>query len=342
MADLSQIATSTRDSIGRYFSLVSALPSAILVAWAVLLVESGAWSGRPDPVAAVRGFAGLGISGVAGLGLASLVLGIVLHPVQFAFVQFLEGYWGVSPLGRRLRLVRIRHHWERLDELRAESDRLAEQISRLADRRAMMAPPQSGRVDRLLVDLRATKQEVDRVVSMSPANRPGAVMPTRLGNILRYYEWNVGRAYGINTVITVPFLSRAAAPGDMEYVNDQRSQLDLAVRMVIVSFIATGLGVLFLARHGLWLLVALVPYTAAYVTYRGAVVAAGEYGRALGVLVTLNRVELYDRLRLEPLADTDEERGRNVDLMLFLEHKAVARRSLKYREEPPPVAQGGA
>jgi hypothetical protein len=48
-----------------------------------------------------------------------------------------------------------------------------------------------------------------------------------------------------------------AAPGDMDYVNDQRSQLDLAVRMSIVAFMATGLTVLFLARHGIWLLVAL-------------------------------------------------------------------------------------
>lgn len=339
MADLSQIVADTRDSIGRYFSLVSALPSAMLVAWTVLIVESGAWSGRPDAQAALRGFAELGIGGAAGLVLVSIVLGVVLHPVQFAFVQFLEGYWGVSRLARRLRYLRIRHYWDRLEGLRAEAGRIEEQISELKERRRWATDTAKSRI---LLDLYAVQQEIDRVTAMVPASNPGAVMPTRLGNVLRYYEWNVGKAYGVNTVTTVPFLSRTAAAGDMDYVNDQRSQLDLAARMVIVSFIATGLGAVFLARHGLWLLVALVPYTAAYIAYRGAVVAAGEYGRALGVLVTLNRFELYDRLRLEPLADTNEERRRNVELMQFLEHKAVVTRSLKYREETPPVAQGGA
>jgi hypothetical protein len=49
-------------------------------------------------------------------------------------------------------------------------------------------------------------------------------MPTWLGNVLRSYEWQVGKPYGIAAVTAVPFLSRTATPGDMDYVNDQRSQ----------------------------------------------------------------------------------------------------------------------
>ncbi|WP_433275407.1 hypothetical protein ACQPZA_29575 [Pseudonocardia xinjiangensis] len=334
MADLSQIASSTRDSIGRYFSLVSALPSAMLVAWTVLLVDSGAWSGRPDLAAAVRGFTEIGIGGATGLVLLSLVLGVVLHPMQFAFVQFLEGYWGISRFARRMRFMRIQYHWDRLRRLDEKSGRIDGQIEDLQERQNHVREAELERLDRSIIELDSVKQEIDRLRAMAPTTAD-AIMPTRLGNVLRRYEWNVGKAYGIAAIHTVPYLSRVAAPGDMDYVNDQRSQLDLAVRMVIVSFAATGLAVLFLARHGLWLLVAVVPYLAGYVAYRGAVVAAGEYGRALGVLVTLNRFELYDRLRLEPLVNTDEERRRNEDLMSFLSHESVRGRSMKFQLPNP-------
>ncbi|GAA5162062.1 hypothetical protein GCM10023321_47070 [Pseudonocardia eucalypti] len=343
MADLSQLGSTAKDSIGRYFSLVSALPSAMLVSWVVLLVGSGAWSRQPDLNAALRTFGELSVGGGAGLILASLALGAILHPVQYAFVQFLEGYWGISRLARRMRFIRMKHHWKRLRDLRLESMRLADQIVN-TDQIPKDAPDGDRiRTERALIELHAVRQEINRVTAAAPPNLD-AIMPTRLGNVLRYYEREVGRPYGITTVTAVPFLSRTAAPGDMDYVNDQRSQLDLAVRMSIVAFIATGLTVMFLARHGLWLLVALVPYAAAYLAYRGAVVIAGEYGRALGVLVTLNRFELYDRLRLPPVLSTEEERRRNKDLMRFLEHGSVMERSLAYRavelDQGPAPGQG--
>jgi hypothetical protein len=342
VADLSQIASTAKDSIGRYFSLVSALPSGMLVAWVFLLVGSGAWSGQPDLEAAFRAFGELGVGGTAGLVLASLAVGVILHPVQYAFVQFLEGYWGVSRLARRMRYLRIKSHWDRLDNLRTEAARIADQIDDIRRRWRRASEEDRPRLERALIDLHAVRQEIKRVTASAPPNDPGAVMPTRLGNVLRYYEWQVGKPYGIATVTAVPFLSRTAAPGDMDYVNDQRSQLDLAVRMSIVAFIATGLTVLFLARHGIWLLVALVPYIAAYSAYRGAVVIAGEYGRALGVLVTLNRFELYDRLRLPPVLNTQEERRRNEDLMNFLRHESMTKRSLNYRTvESGPVPAAG-
>lgn len=338
MADLSQIATSAKDSIGRYFGVVSVLPSSMLVAWIVLLVGSGAWSGPPDVAAAFREFGDLGVSGAAGLVLASLALGVVLHPVQFAFVQFLEGYWGTSRLARRLRYLRIKQHGERLAEARDESRRIGDQIADVTQQMRQHPSSDSAPFVRALTDLHATREELRRVTAATPPNSPGAVLPTRLGNALRYYEWQVGKPYGIDTVTTVPYLSRTAAPGDMDYVNDQRSQLDLAVRTVIVAFAATGLSVLFLARHGPWLLIALVPYAAAYLAYRGAVVIAGEYGRALGVLVTLNRFELYDRLRLPPPANTSDERRQNSGLMRFLLHDEASDVRLAYRQIPPEEA----
>lgn len=96
----------------------------------------------------------------------------------------------------------------------------------------------------------------------------------------------------------MPYLARVAKPEDMAYVNDQRSQMDLAVRMSVTAMFACLLTVIMLWRGGLWLLIALLPFLVAYLAYRGAVVAAGQYGRAVAVVIALNRFALYERLHL--------------------------------------------
>jgi len=255
--------------------------------------------------------------------------------MQFAFVQFLEGYWGTSRLACRLRFLRIKSKGLRLG---GQLDRLAQldrQIEDLWDRRESATGDEYDRLTTSMIELMSLQTELIRITATAPTS-PEAVMPSRLGNVLRRYEWSVGKAYCLETITTVPFLSRVAAPGDMDYVNDQRGQLDLAVRMTIVGFVATGLTLVFLARHGLWLLVAVVPYLAGYLSYQGAVTAAAAYGRALGVLVTLNRFALYERLRLPPVADLAAERTRNTAVKPLLRHEAGEESTMVYRAEPPP------
>ena len=98
----------------------------------------------------------------------------------------------------------------------------------------------------------------------------GQMMPTRLGNVLRYYERKAGAPYGLDAVQVMPYLSRIASSEDLAYVNDQRSSLDLAVRLCLTSLLAAALWVLFFWWHGLWLLVTIVPLAIAYLSYRGA------------------------------------------------------------------------
>ena len=59
---------------------------------------------------------------------------------------------------------------------------------------------------------------------------------------------------------------------------------------------------------GALLLWAVVPYLVAFLSYRGAVVLAHEYGTALAVLIELNRFVLYERLRLPRQRNLFEER----------------------------------
>ena len=334
MADLSQVVSNTRDSIGRYFSLVSAVPSAILVVWTGLLVCSGAWSAEPDVAAALRLFTDMSIGGAAALVFVTIGLGVITHPIQFALVQFLEGYWGSGPLATRARHVRTVAHWSDWRRLRTGSAEVGMRVKEAKKAKDQKAEAGSLRLlDAEIADMQADRRELKRLLGNYPLRRE-EFMPTRLGNILRRHERAVGNGYGLESITAVPYLLSVAEPNDVEYLDDQRSQLDLSARMTVVSLLATGLTVLFLARHGAWLLVALAPYGAAYVAYRGALVAAAEYGGALGVVLTLNRFALYERLQLERPVDTDAERRQNEELTHFLRHGYTEELSLRYRPEP--------
>ena len=132
-------------------------------------------------------------------------------------------------------------------------------------------------------------------------------MPTRLGNVLRSFELSAGSQYGLDSLAVVPLLLLIAPDSHVDYVNDQRSQLDLAVRMIFISLMATAATVFFLWLYPLWALAAIIPYAIAYLSYRGSVVAARGYGSALKMLIDLNRFRLYEQLHVRNPGSNDEE-----------------------------------
>jgi len=83
--------------IGRYFTVVSALPAAVFVSYVFLLAKTGAWSGPIHWSA----FTDVDLAEVAVLGIASFVVALALNPLQFVLIQLFEGYWGPSAPARR-------------------------------------------------------------------------------------------------------------------------------------------------------------------------------------------------------------------------------------------------
>ncbi|MBV9142977.1 MAG: hypothetical protein JO115_19040 [Pseudonocardiales bacterium] len=300
MTSVSDVASATRESIGRYFSLVSALPSTLLVFYVFLLLASGGWSGPPDLRRAASITLHLGLTGIFSLIVASIGVALVLHPLQFVLVQLLEGYWGASWLAERARSFRMQHHWQRVYTLRQQ---FTQSRDELADRGGS-ADDEYLR-ERMAIVSRIA--ETGRLSQFQPTTADEA-MPTRLGTVLRFYESSAGEPYGLNAIQVMPYMARVANADDMAYVNDQRSQLDLAVRMSVTAMFAFVLTVALLWRDGLWLLVALLPYLVAYLSYRGAIVAAGQYGQAVAVVIALNRFALYERLHLPLPATASAER----------------------------------
>jgi hypothetical protein len=294
--------TSVGSRIGRYFGLVSALPSAILVVFTFALAASGAWSGRPDWSRTIHALTHIRLGTAGVLSALAILTGLVLHPLQFVLVQMYEGYWGQSDLARRAALWRSMHYWRTTWYRRHLRRHLRSQLdqSRLRDDEAIWHGME-------LADIERTGK--------SFPGPPAQFMPTRLGNVLRHYEMSCGAPFGLPAVYVVPQLALVAQEKDLAYLNDQRSALDLAVRLSVTSLMATAMAIAFLWNDGLWLLVALLPYGAAYLLYRGSVVTAHEYGTAMAALIALNRFALYERLGLPRPTDTKQEREANKNLM---------------------------
>jgi hypothetical protein len=312
-ASFTDAALGAGSRIGRYFGIVSAVPSALFVLFVYALVRSGAWAGEPHWSAAADAVKNLSLGEVSALSVLSLAFALALHPLQFALLQLFEGYWGSGAISRRLAARMTLSHRRRGRRLELERKPLRDRKRRL-------------RVSKMLEDT-AHMDEAVRVVLGDDALRYALeaypvrkerYMPTRLGNTLRRYEDEAGRIYGLDALTVHPHLVLAGDKAHLAILNDAREQLDLAVRLCAISLLASGVACVFLVTDGLWLLIALVPYLAAYVCYRGSVVAAANWGVVLAAVIDLNRFDLYEKLHLVLPNDTVEERHLNRDLRRIL------------------------
>jgi hypothetical protein len=318
MNGISDAISGTGAAIGRYFSVVSFIPSLFLVGFTYALIESGAWGSSGELDWAKAGNAFTHIGNLAFLTLLSVAIGIIVHPIQFALVQFFEGYWGTSKLAQRARVVRILHHRKRLRFFQFGPALAAQwQLQLAADREAKgEGPPLKPEVK--VKDL-SILDESERMADGYPDDDDD-IMPTRLGNVLRRYERKAGSQYGLDAVAVIPHILSVGSLQRVEYVNDQRQQLDLSVRMSATSIVAALIATAFLWQHGLWLLIALIPYGIAYLSYRGAVTSAHEFGSAISTIIDLDRFALYDCLRMRRPTNTWAERRMNAQLMALLSH----------------------
>jgi hypothetical protein len=310
------VSTGAAQAIGRYFSVISVIPSSLYVAFVYLLVASGSWRHSPNWSQAFKSLGHLGVEGIALLALFSVGLGVAIHPIQFSLVQFFEGYWGTTPVAQAIRSRRITHYQDLCKKLRDERICAAEQLEKQPVEASEAAVAASR------AKLLSQYEEARRVRSNFP-RAMDQVMPTRLGNVLRRFEYDAGRQYSMDAIQIVPLLLLVAPASHVDYVNDQRTQLDLAVRMTFISAVAIATAIFFLWPYGYWALVAIVPYALAYLSYRGSVVAGSHYGSALDDLINLDRFALYEQLHLKLPAGTVHEREMNEKLKsLFMYNEA--------------------
>ena len=161
------VAAATKD-LGVRFRFVSLLPVAVLAAYVLALVWSGAPSRSPDLRAVIAHAQHVEGWAVFLLALAAVIVALIAEPLQIALVRLLEGYWGQSRAGRLLAAPGRAFH-------RARRRRLDELQRRQPGRRPVPAE--------------VREQAARRLRDYPPVD---AVLPTRLGNILRAAEYRAG------------------------------------------------------------------------------------------------------------------------------------------------------
>jgi hypothetical protein len=339
---------SVGQSIGRYFALVSMMPSLFLVLWTYILIASGSLSGTPTLHNVEVALSHWSVGKVAGVVLASLAIALVVHPLEFITTQLLEGYWGTSALARRAMKVRIVYHRRRQRRLmqrvgisRRKQNAMSMGILReeFAKHPERKKDPQmrtkrikaimSAETGDSIMGYVAAEQEALDEVNSYPDDLT-RILPTRLGNALRNFEDSTGRQYGLRILPIAPHLHLVASPRHLDYLEDAREDMDSAIRICTVGLVATALSVGFLMTKGLWLLWAVLPYSVSYLSYKGAVSAAQGYGAVVASVLDLDRFLLYKELGLNSPKDTDEERESNAKLMQLLGREEA---SLSYRQE---------
>ncbi|HEX3731623.1 MAG TPA: hypothetical protein VHU91_01665 [Mycobacteriales bacterium] len=340
--------------IGRYFNIVSMLPTLFLVLWTYALLASHPWQHAPDLQAAKTQLSHWSAAEVTWILLATLLLALFLHPLQFATTQLLEGYWGTSRVALWLMAKRIQYHRKRrrhLEDLgQYHSDVLEEQVAEgisalYADspqsddhadiRNKKIALINSERGDAMMIHIIGEQAAEPALSNYPEADR---VLPTRLGNTLRSFEDTAGKQYGLDAITTAPHFFLIAPERHMQYVRDSREQLDAAVKLCTISLIATAITAGPLLLDGIWLLIALAPYSLAYFAYRATIAAAQEYAVAVKTVIDLNRFALYESLRVGPPKHTKQERTTNKRLMKLLQ--GSDRTSVRYHRPPQEPAVG--
>jgi hypothetical protein len=328
MAELASAAVETGRSIGRYFAVISLVPTLLFVMYVYGLLAAGAWSGSFEPVKAVRAAGHLSLIEIVALVLLALLLGLVLHPFQFSMTQLLEGYWGDTAIGRWVAVRRIMHYRGVVLALRDAADKADRAWQHAAEDDPRRSPDSSGaswldswRGNVGLADY--WRAEAARAARSRYPKEGRRMMPTRLGNVLRRYEDMAGQQYGLDIITIAPHLNLVAVKEHRDYVDDCRQGLDLGVRICVLFALATVLSVGLLIDDGAWLLLALAPYCVSYLAYRGAISSAEDYGVALSNLVDLDRFALYDQLHVPSPPNSLVEKGRNERLVRLLSGEAL-------------------
>ena len=177
------VSTGAAQAIGRYFSVISVIPSSLYVVFVYLLIASGSWTHSPDWEHAFTSLEHISIGGIGVLLFLSVGLGLVIHPIQFALVQFFEGYWGTTRIAQFFRTQRILRYQRLCDDLYNKSVESSEEVTDL-QQRDVDSPAR-------LAYLISRGGEAARILGNFPSGRD-EIMPTRLGNMLRRYESQAG------------------------------------------------------------------------------------------------------------------------------------------------------
>jgi hypothetical protein len=271
------------DRFGPRFALTGQLPTAVLLLFIGLLVDSGAPGAAPDLHLLSERLKNL--SATEAVVLAAVILGvaIILQPLQLGIVRTLEGYPLLhgpgAILGRPLVAFQA-WRWQKTKNKTASA----------------------GNTPR---DRAKRSAAGTRLLRLPAKDR---LMPTMLGNVLRAGEDRPRARYGMDSVLLWPHVHALLRPGIAAAVDDQRDQLDATVRMSATLLVAAAISFGLLVTHGWWLALPAALLVLSLVAYRSAIAAGAAYATVVNAAIDLHRFDLLLALHLDLPHDLEAER----------------------------------
>ncbi|MFD7472469.1 hypothetical protein ACFV8Z_09875 [Streptomyces sp. NPDC059837] len=303
MSQISSLGFTDADLTPR-LKFVNILPSLVFMVTVGSLWLSGAPENPPDFSVLMKRAGHYGWPGAVLITAGSLIVGLLLQPLELASIRFLEGYWRPSgPLGRLGEFGR----W--VQERR--KTRLTWLRDHLSDGpHAEFAKHVPGELA-LLPD----KQEV---------------LPTALGNRLRAAEERAGRPYSLDAILTWPRLYFVLPQDVLRVVAQSRNELDTAVRLCIsfalTAVVSTGL----LLRHPVWLALPGGFALLSALAYRAALHAAEDYGVTFTAVIDVYRLRLLREMSVKMPEDSAAEQAINHKISQVWGRKGRLRNPVPY------------
>ncbi|GAA1939358.1 hypothetical protein [Kitasatospora viridis] len=248
------------------------------------------------------------------LMLLAYALGVVGRRLSVPLLRLLEGYWparAAQPLAFR--------RFERRQADRTAATQL---------HRAHAAAPHEVAARQRMARL----ARLERRIAAVPAD-PDAVLPTRLGNLLRTAEEGPRHRYGIDPVVCWPHLWLLLDDGERAELTAARGTLQAATG----SFL-WGLALLLYVPLAWWMLL-LAPIVCALSYYGTALAAARTYRDLVLAATDLHRFDLYAAVHWPPPADPSQDVASGRALTEFL-RRGIPPKDLRYADGSPGSAAG--
>lgn len=331
MTEVASLSKESIKTLGPGAYLVTVLPGVVLALTVFGLISSRLypWSeplmrnGQPlhsgiDSV--VASATNLGAVGSVILFISILVVAVVLRPLQLSLVQVLEGYW--QPRGAQSVLAFALERQQRrrtILEHRRNPGGTTSQVCTFA------SVAKSAR-RQYLVD-RMSKRATDSLDEYPPD--PRHTMPTRLGNMLRCAEVSSGERYGLSTVAVYPRLSPHLSPELGGEMARQLDVLDTTATFSPLFLFQCLLTCPLLLRLDAWSGLPVAFLMIAWLSYRGAILAAGRQGILLATAFDLHRFDMLASMHRPMPADAAQELKDNMQLSTFLQQSHPLQQELQ-------------
>lgn len=261
------------------------------------------------------------------LGGVALVAGLTLSGVSYYVTRLFEGY----PLERA-------SAWPVLGWLHKAV--LTLQLRRfhrlLAIRDDQNSPPKD-------------RQRAARTLDRFFPHRPEALLPTRVGNAIRAFEWHSNVRWGLDGVTIWPRIEALLTAEQRELQVDAKINFYVFINAALGGLVVGACLVIDAAINGSpsaagWLLY-LIPFLSSYVLYRASIGPATDWGDNVRASVDLHRLEVYEKLGVRaPTSFTDERKlAVRVNQALLYGHPLLSDDLWRQNEdeEPDETAEGG-